>query len=91
MPYDSNENEDCLTLNVYTPAECSKKKRAVLVWIHGGDLQFGTSGQETMDGTSFATNQDIVVVGINYRLNGIANLNPGAVGAHSDLCSTWLP
>ena len=39
-----------------------------MFWIHGGDLTSGTSS--VFDGTSFAANQDVVVVTINYRVNG---------------------
>ena len=63
------ESEDCLYLNVYAPAQPSCKGRAVMFWIHGGDLTSGTSS--AFDGTSFAANQDVVVVTINYRVNGI--------------------
>ncbi|RDL32983.1 Uncharacterized protein BP5553_08422 [Venustampulla echinocandica] len=69
------ESEDCLTLNVYTPDTCSgtrrppTTKRSVLVWFHGGNLQAGSSHIATLDGTSFATNHDIVVVTLNYRVN----------------------
>lgn len=63
------ESEDCLYLNVYAPARPScKASRAVMFWIHGGDLTSGTSS--AFDGTSFAANQDVVVVTINYRVNG---------------------
>ncbi|KFY30371.1 hypothetical protein V493_01957 [Pseudogymnoascus sp. VKM F-4281 (FW-2241)] len=65
----ANESEDCLFLNVYTPAECSKRKLPVLFWIYGGNLQDGNSGRQAFDGTSFATNHEIVVVTINYRVN----------------------
>lgn len=65
----SAESEDCLYLNVYTPARAScKGARAVMFWIHGGDLTSGTSS--AFDGTSMAANQDVVVVTINYRVNG---------------------
>lgn len=64
----ANESEDCLYLNVYAPAGC-KGGKAVMFWIHGGDLTSGTSSG--FDGTSFAANQDVVVVTINYRLNGM--------------------
>ncbi len=63
------EREDCLYLNVYAPAQPSCKARAVMFWIHGGDLMSGTSS--AFDGTSFAAHQDVVVVTINYRVNGI--------------------
>ena len=41
-----------------------------MFWIHGGALQFGNAGQNAYDGSSFATYQNVIVVTINYRLNG---------------------
>jgi carboxylesterase type B len=65
------ESEDCLYLNVFTPAcKGPKRGRAVMFWIYGGNLQFGYGGLPTYDGSSFAANQDVVVVTINYRTNG---------------------
>ncbi len=61
------ESEDCLYLNIYTPAD-SEGGKAVMFWIHGGDLTSGTA--VAFDGSSFAANHDVVVVIINYRLNG---------------------
>lgn len=43
-----------------------------MVWIHGGDLSSGTSS--AFDGASIAANQDVVVVTLNYRVNGILHL-----------------
>ena len=63
------DSEDCLYLNVYAPATGGTGK-AVMFWIYGGSLQFGTAGQYVYDGSSFATNQDVVVVSANYRTNG---------------------
>jgi carboxylesterase type B len=70
-PAPAGESEDCLYLNVFTPAPITGKTepKAVLVWIFGGGLQFGTASVPTYDGTSFAANQDIVLVAINYRTN----------------------
>ncbi|TDZ14798.1 Carboxylesterase 5A [Colletotrichum orbiculare MAFF 240422] len=64
-------SEDCLFLNVYAPARvgCSTSGRPVLVWIHGGWLRSGTASQHMFDGSSFASEQGIVVVTFNYRLN----------------------
>ncbi|TEA19401.1 Carboxylesterase 5A [Colletotrichum sidae] len=64
-------SEDCLFLNVYAPARvgCSTSGRPVLVWIHGGWLRSGTASQRMFDGSSFASEQGIVVVTFNYRLN----------------------
>jgi carboxylesterase type B len=63
------ESEDCLYLNVYAPTNGGTGK-AVMFWIYGGGLEFGTAGQISYDGSSFATNQDVVVVSANYRTNG---------------------
>jgi para-nitrobenzyl esterase len=58
--------EDCLYLNIYTPADAKKgAKLPVMVWIHGGAFVFGAGS--TYDGSQFAK-QGIVVVTVNYRL-----------------------
>ncbi|MEM7287037.1 MAG: carboxylesterase/lipase family protein [Actinomycetota bacterium] len=63
-------DEDCLTLNVCTPA-ADDAGRPVMVWIHGGAYRHGTGATPWYDGTSFALNGDIVVVSINYRLGAL--------------------
>ncbi len=70
-------DEDCLTLNVVTPA-CDDAGRPVYVWIHGGGYTHGQGSVPWYDGTSFATRGDIVVVTVNYRLGalGFSNLGP---------------
>ncbi|NGY64842.1 carboxylesterase family protein [Lentzea sp. NEAU-D13] len=61
-----SETEDCLYLNVTTPAGQPKKPRPVMVWIHGGSF---TSGSGSLyDARWLATKNDVVVVTINYRL-----------------------
>jgi carboxylesterase type B len=65
------ESEDCLYLNVFAPdTEPPEGGRAVLFWIYGGSLRFGNAGQPIYDGSSFAANQDVIVVTTNYRTNG---------------------
>jgi para-nitrobenzyl esterase len=64
---DLPQDEDCLTLNVWTP-ETDGGRRPVMVWIHGGGYLTGTGAADWFDGTSFATRHDVVVVTINYRL-----------------------
>ncbi len=59
--------DNCLTLNVWTPA-CDDGHRPVLVWIHGGAFLTGGGGVSWYDGTRFASDGDVVVVTINYRL-----------------------
>lgn len=63
------EDEDCLNLNVFTPANASAGSKAVLVWIYGGAFRNGASSVPQYDGSSFAANQDVVVVTFNYRTN----------------------
>ena len=55
---DIHWEEDCLFLNVYTPA-CDDDRRPVLVWIHGGGYVRGSG--DVYDGTSFARVGDVVV------------------------------
>jgi CubicO group peptidase (beta-lactamase class C family) len=58
-------SEDCLSLNIWTPAEA--KSAPVFVWIHGGNLVRGSSQQAMFDGATLVK-RGIVVVSINYRL-----------------------
>ncbi|KAH9224015.1 Alpha/Beta hydrolase protein [Leptodontidium sp. 2 PMI_412] len=62
-------NEDCLTLNVWTKPQSGEKKKAVLLWIHGGEYISGSSNIRAYNGKHLADTQDIIVVSINYRLN----------------------
>src|SRR5580700_2717172 len=64
---DGEQSEDCLTLNVWTPA-LDGKRRPVMVWIHGGGFTIGSGSQEIYDGSVLARRGDTVVVTINYRL-----------------------
>jgi len=66
-------DEDCLTLNIWTPA-CDDCKRPVMVWIHGGAFLFGTGATPWYDGRSFARD-DVVLVTINYRLGAFGFLH----------------
>uniref|UniRef100_A0A5F8G7H5 Carboxylic ester hydrolase n=1 Tax=Monodelphis domestica TaxID=13616 RepID=A0A5F8G7H5_MONDO len=60
-------SEDCLYLNIYTPADLSKKiKLPVMVWIHGGGLLVGAAS--TYDGLALSALENVVVVAIQYRL-----------------------
>ena len=63
-------DEDCLTLNVSTPA-CDDGARAVFVWIHGGAYRTGQGAIPWYNGARFGTNADIVSVTINYRLGAL--------------------
>jgi para-nitrobenzyl esterase len=61
------QSEDCLTLNVWTPAHNRDERRPVMVWIHGGGFELGASSQPVNDGARLAA-KGVVVVSFNYRL-----------------------
>ncbi|MFD6274730.1 carboxylesterase/lipase family protein [Streptomyces sp. NPDC060209] len=65
-PVWSPGDEDILSLNIWTPADCGETL-PVLVWIHGGAYVFGSSAQPDFDGTALA-GRGLVVVTLNYRL-----------------------
>uniref|UniRef100_A0A8B9SD34 Carboxylic ester hydrolase n=1 Tax=Apteryx owenii TaxID=8824 RepID=A0A8B9SD34_APTOW len=69
-------SEDCLYLNVYSPAGSDKKdKLPVMVWIHGGNFIFG--GASRYDGSALAAYENIVVVIIQYRLGLLGFFSTG--------------
>ncbi|MGO9545339.1 MAG: carboxylesterase/lipase family protein, partial [Rhodomicrobium sp.] len=60
-------SEDCLTLNVWTPARGTGTKLPVMVWLHGGAFETGWTGLRMYDGSNIA-NHGVVMVTLNYRL-----------------------
>lgn len=70
---DTEASEDCLTLNVWTPAT-DGAARPVMVWIHGGAFVGGAGSSQLYRGTHLATRGDVVVVTINYRLGALGFL-----------------
>jgi para-nitrobenzyl esterase len=62
------QSEDCLYLNVWTPAKAPNAKLPVMVWIHGGGLRVGASAEALYDGEEIAK-KGVVVVSFNYRLD----------------------
>lgn len=60
-------SEDCLFLNVWSGASNPAERRPVMVWIHGGAFNWGTTSSPTFDGSHFAE-QGVVLVSIAYRL-----------------------
>ncbi|WP_222853557.1 carboxylesterase/lipase family protein [Fodinicola acaciae] len=69
----AGQSEDCLSVNVWTPGGSHKP---VLVWIHGGGFSSGAGSAPWYDGTALATNGDILVVTLNYRLSALGFLYP---------------
>jgi para-nitrobenzyl esterase len=72
---DGQASEDCLRLNVWTPG-LDNNKRAVMFWIHGGGMVFGSDNElRAYDGENLARRQDVVVVSLNHRLGVLGFLN----------------
>jgi para-nitrobenzyl esterase len=61
--------EDCLVVNVWTPGLNDGGKRPVMVWLHGGGFTGGSNGFTAYDGANLARTHNVVVVGVNHRLN----------------------
>lgn len=71
-------DEDCLNLNVWTPG-IDREKRPVLVWLHGGAFEGGSSiEQAAYDADTISSIGNVVTVSINHRLNilGYLDLSP---------------
>ncbi len=73
-------SEDCLSLNIWTPAD--PHNTPVMVWIHGGSLTGGAGSETLYDGTALAK-RGIVVVTINYRLGVLGYLAHPELSAES--------
>lgn len=66
-------DEDCLYLNVWTPAVHADEKLPVMVWIFGGGMSVGYTSEPEFDGTRMAR-RGVVFVSVNYRLNSFGFL-----------------
>ena len=60
--------EDCLNLNIWTPAKTGDEKFPVMVWIYGGGLTVGYPSEMEFDGERIAR-RGVVLVSVNYRVN----------------------
>jgi para-nitrobenzyl esterase len=80
------QSDDCLNLNVWTPSiadhhTTNKNKRPVMVWLHGGGFQAGSSIESyAYDGENLSRTGDVVVVSVNHRLNVMGHLDLSAYG-----------
>ncbi len=70
------QNEDCLFLNLFSPG-LDNARRPVMVWIHGGAFSMGSGSMSMYTTGTIASNGNVVLVTINYRLGvlGFLNLN----------------
>lgn len=67
------QDEDCLSLNIWTPADAAQAA-PVIVWIHGGGFISGAGSLPWYDGSNLAARYGVVVVSINYRLGALGFL-----------------
>lgn len=83
----NDTDEDCLTLNVYTPAKAKKDAGAlpVMVWIHGGAFTTGSSRDEIYEASKLTTATGAMIVTINYRLGVLGFFAHPSVGANFGL------
>jgi para-nitrobenzyl esterase len=65
----NESSEDCLVLNVWTPALRDGAKRPVMVWMHGGGFALFNGSSPAYDGVRLCNRGDVVVVTLNHRLN----------------------
>ena len=75
-------SEDCLYLNVWTPAKSTSDKLPVMVWIHGGAFAEGSGSEPLYNGHNLSK-QGVVVVTINYRLGPLGFLAYPALSKES--------
>ncbi|MGA2117164.1 MAG: carboxylesterase family protein [Bryobacteraceae bacterium] len=82
-PRETQGSEDCLYLNVWTPAKSAADKLPVMVWIHGGGFRDGTGAMLLHDGEQLAR-KGVVLVTINYRLGALGFLAYPELSRESD-------
>jgi para-nitrobenzyl esterase len=73
------QSEDCLFLNLWTPA-LDNKARPVMVWWHGGGFNYGSGNWPVYDGHNLAKNRDVVLVSVTHRLNALGYLELADLG-----------
>lgn len=83
---EADQDEDCLFLNVWTPALADGGRRPVMVYVHGGAHANGSGSSPLYDGAALCRRGDVVVVTLNHRLNvfgynGLGQLLGGAYAA----------
>lgn len=83
MRADARYDEDCLSINVWSPREVTAPL-PVMVWLHGGAYTYGSSCQPVYNGARLAANGDVVVVSLNYRLGVFGFLDLTRTGEPGD-------
>ena len=89
------QDEDSLTLDVWCP-DTGQKEIPVLFWIHGGAYVSGAGSLKWYRGASFAKNQNVIVIGVNYRLGALGflchpDISPGNIGIEDQILALdWV-
>jgi para-nitrobenzyl esterase len=78
----SGKSEDCLYLNVWSPAESAKKRIPVLVWIYGGGFSFGSTAEPVYTG-KMLVRKGVVYASIAYRVGPLGFLGHPELSAES--------
>ena len=76
-------SENCLSLNVWTPAKSSRDRLPVMVWLHGGGFNAGSVTSPRVDGTNLAR-RGVVVVTFNYRVGALGFFAHPALSRESE-------
>lgn len=75
----SEQDENCLVLNLWAPENSSNIKRPILVYIHGGGYVSGSGASPVTHGRNLAMRGDVVVITLNHRLNVFGHLHLGGI------------
>lgn len=73
-------DNNCQTINIWTPGINDGGKRAVMVWLHGGGFSSGSANSGEYNGANLSRSGDVVVVGVNSRLGASGFLDLSAYG-----------
>ena len=89
---DRNEpmSEDCLMLNVWTPALGASHRLPVMVWLHGGGYTSGSGGFICYDGLHLAQKHEVVAITVNHRLSALGYLYLAGIGGDKYATSSNL-
>lgn len=81
------QDEDCLSMNIWAPAEC--EKAAVIFWVYGGALASGEGSDAVYDGTSMVKRGDVLLVTFNYRVGIFGGFYP--LNRYEKLKESYIP
>ena len=74
----ADNDNNVQNLNIWTPGVNDNEKRPVMVWLHGGGFSTGSANESQYNGANLSKSGDVVVVGVNHRLNAFGHLDLSA-------------